>query len=162
MDKQLFDISKKKVEVHKNCKYVLVWVGKGNEKLDLNTEFIHRIPSIRSQISIKSVLYDRSIFKFSGKNVIEKGAFDVDTYMKIDILFMSKDAKANISPSMEIKEDNVKAGHGATIGKLDENEVIYLMSRGLTRKSAENEIVKGFLGETQKLNFNKKYLLEFI
>ena len=62
----------------------------------------------------------------------------------MNTLFLSEGARANSIPSLEILADDVKCSHGATVGMVQENEVFYLMSRGLDRITAEKLIVGGF------------------
>jgi len=68
-----------------------------------------------------------------------------DAYQSLKGIIASDQAIIEVNPILLIDEYDVKAGHGATIGKLDENSVYYLMSRGLTRKDAERLMINGFL-----------------
>src|SRR5690606_25132634 len=102
-----------------------------DDKLISRIEFVHSKPGITSRINIKAVLYDKSKFDFEGVLVIPKGASNTDSYLKIDCLVLSEHASARAIPSLEILEDEVKAGHGATIGYVDEDMMTYLTSRGL-------------------------------
>lgn len=123
------------------------FVGRNNDEVISQITFLHRKPNINSRIIIKAVLYDESKFDFEGLLKIESGAVNTDTYLKIDCLLMSENAFARAVPSLEIFEDEVKGGHGATIGYLDPVQVNYLMSKGLNTKEAEELIVEAFLGD---------------
>ena len=74
---------------------------------------------------------------------IIKGAKNTDGYFQSKVLLFD-DAKGRSVPSLEIDENEVKAGHGSTIGRPDEEQLFYLRSRGLTEKQAESLIISGF------------------
>ncbi len=102
-------------------------------------------PDIKFNVHIKAVLFDDAIFEVEAILKVLKGATQSNTYVKIDCLIMSEKVQTKIIPSLEILEDAVKSGHGATISTLDEEQVYYLASRGLTRSQAEKLIIDGFL-----------------
>jgi Fe-S cluster assembly protein SufD len=81
----------------------------------------------------------------NGVEKILKGMKQADAYQSLKGIIASDQAIIEVNPILLIDEYDVKAGHGATIGKLDENSVYYLMSRGLTRKDAERLMINGFL-----------------
>lgn len=76
---------------------------------------------------------------------IENGAENSNAYLKADVLMLSDEARAHVVPSLEIKENDIKASHGATITKINEEQIFYMMSRGLSRTKAKKLIVEGFL-----------------
>jgi Fe-S cluster assembly protein SufD len=112
-------------------------------KLDVNIE--HAAPDTSSDTLIKSVLTDRSQGGFYGLVKINKGAKNTNTFFREDALLLSDTAKAEAIPSLEIDENEVKAGHASTVGPVDEEQLFYLESRGITRKEANQLLVKGFL-----------------
>ncbi len=120
--------------------------GNGEDNLKTKVNFVHAKPNLTSRILIKAVLKDSARFDFEGVLKILKGASNTDTYLKIDCLIVSNKAYARAIPSLEITENEVKGGHGATIGYIDQDQMYYLMSKGLSRESAEKEIVNAFLG----------------
>ena len=72
---------------------------------------------------------------------------------------LSKDAKAKTIPSLEIKANDVKAGHSATIGKVDKDLLFYLQSRGINKKLGEKLLIRGFLeADLQKIHDEKTRL----
>lgn len=121
------------------------FIGKEQDSLKSKITFTHSHPHITSRISIKAVLYDESDFNLEAKLVIEKDAVDTDTYLKIKALLIDPHASARAVPSLEIKTDNVKGGHGATIGQIDQEQIYYLMSRGLSESESKDLIIKAFL-----------------
>ena len=70
-----------------------------------------------------------------------------DTYLSIKVLLLETNAKARVVPSLEIKENDVKAGHGVTIGHVDAEQLYYLMSRGLNHDAAEELLIEAFTSE---------------
>jgi Fe-S cluster assembly scaffold protein SufB len=112
-------------------------------KLDINID--HAAPDTNSDMLIKSVLTDRAIGNFYGLVKIKKGAKNTDTFFREDALLLSDTAKAEAIPSLEIDENEVKAGHASTVGPVDEEQLFYLQSRGITHKEAKALVVRGFL-----------------
>lgn len=128
-------------------------------KLDVNIE--HSAPDTTSDTLIKSVLTDRAQGGFYGLVKINKGAKNTNTFFREDALLLSDTAKAEAIPSLEIDENEVKAGHASTVGPVDPEQMFYLESRGITRKEAKELLVKGFLGHiTDRLTSKKKQDLE--
>lgn len=96
---------------------------------------------------VKAILFDKAQFHFTGNLEINTGARDTDTYLRVDVLMLSPRARATAVPALEIKETSVKGGHGATVGKLDPNQMFYLQSKGLSLPQAENLLAHGFARE---------------
>ena len=78
---------------------------------------------------------------------VEPGAHKTDAYQKVRNLLLSDDAEANSMPGLEILADNVKCSHGATSGQIDEDELFYLLARGIPAPTARQLLVGGFLNE---------------
>lgn len=121
-------------------------LGKGNDQKSLEANIVHAAPRTKSKVIVKSVLRDRSTFAFRGNVKIERGAKGADAYLRSDALLFDDAKMGDDTPALEILEPDVRAGHAATIGKVDEAMLFYLMSRGLTRKQAEKLLVEGFIG----------------
>lgn len=133
--------------------------NKDEVKVDVNID--HVAADTNSDTLIKSVLTDTAIGKFYGMVKIKKGAKNTDTYFREDALLLSDTAKAEAIPSLEIDENEVKAGHASTVGPVDEEQLFYLMSRGITRKEAKSHVVRGFLHPvSEKLPEKEKTFLE--
>lgn len=113
---------------------------------DLETVSLHKKPNTKANIFIKGVLKDWAGFDYRGLIKIEKKAQQTNSHLSDHTLILSKEAKAVMTPSLEIEADDVKASHEATVGQIDKEQVFYLMSRGLSKKEAEKMIVQGFLG----------------
>jgi len=155
MKTKILDLKKEtqEIEIKEDTELLGLFVGRESEFRKIKLKIIHRKPDLKSNILIKAVLWDNSRFDFEGDLVIEKGARNTDTYLKAQVLIMSDGAIARAVPSLEIKEDEVKGGHGATVGQVDEEQLFYLQSRGLSRKDAEETLVEGFVKEIlEKMN----------
>lgn len=128
-----------------NIKIISIVHGKGKESYKLNYKIRHDYPNTYSNSVFKVVLEDQSQFDFEGMIDIENGAENSNAYLKADVLMLSDEARAHVVPSLEIKENDIKASHGATITKINEEQIFYMMSRGLSRTKAKKLIVEGFL-----------------
>ena len=133
--------------------------NKDEVKLDINID--HVAQDTTSDTVIKSVLNDSSVGSFSGLVDIKKGAKNTNTFFREDALLLSDSAKAEAIPSLEIDENEVKAGHASTVGPVDPEMLFYLMSRGINQKSARKLIVQGyFTGVLDQLPQKEKTRLE--
>lgn len=126
-------------------------LGKGNEEKTLETYITHAAHSTKSNVNVRAVLTGRSKFDFRGNVKIEKGAKGSDAYLRSDVLLFDDAKMGDDTPALEILEPDVKAGHAATIGKVDEQMLFYLMSRGLSRKQAEKLLIEGFIEPFKKI-----------
>lgn len=146
----------KLVEVEKKLEVVLAGenaeveivglvMGKGSEEKALEAYITHAAPNTKSNVNVRAVLKDKSTFAFRGNVKIEKGAKGADAYLRSDALLFDDAKMGDDTPALEILEPDVKAGHAATIGKVDEQMLFYLMSRGLSREQAEKMLIEGFV-----------------
>ena|SRR5258708_6281178 len=120
-------------------------LGDKEKAVDINLKITHAAPNTKSEIILKGVLKDTSRVNFEGLVKIEKGAKGTNTWLATHLLILSDQAKGRATPSLEILENDIKAGHAATVGKVNEMEMFYLQSRGLSDKKAKQLIVQGFL-----------------
>lgn len=120
-------------------------LGKGNDDKSLEAYITHAAPNTKSNVNVRSVLRGKSTFAFRGNVKIEKGAKGSDAYLRSDALLFDEAKMGDDTPALEILEPDVKAGHAATIGKVNEEMIFYLMSRGLTRDQSEKMIIDGFV-----------------
>jgi len=121
-------------------------MSSGSDERSLETYITHVAPNTKSKVNVRAVLRGRSKFDFRGNVKIEKGAKGADAYLRSDALLFDDAKMGDDTPALEILEPDVKAGHAATIGKVDEQMLFYLMTRGLSRKQAEKLLVEGFIG----------------
>ncbi len=114
------------------------------QHLDHDTQQNHLAPYTTSDLLFKGALLDQSRSVWQGMIYVAPNATRTDGYQVNRNLVLSKKARADSIPGLEILTDDVKCSHGATVGKIDEDQVFYLLSRGLTREVAERLIVEGF------------------
>lgn len=126
------------------ARHLLVFFGNGDQYMDLFTFVDHWGRMSQAEMLGRGVLTDRARSIYQGKSYIRRGAKGADSQQHEDNLLLSAEARADAEPSVYVDEDDVKAGHGATSGQVDEEQVFYLRSRGLTEKQAIGMIVQGF------------------
>jgi len=124
-----------------------VCVANDTQEFDARTLQDHMSPHTTSDLLYKNALNDRARTTFGGLIRVEPHAHFTDAYQKVRNLLLSDDAEANSMPGLEILADNVKCSHGATSGQLSENEMFYLLSRGIPAPVAKQLLVSGFLNE---------------
>ncbi|MFZ1217863.1 MAG: Fe-S cluster assembly protein SufD [Chthoniobacterales bacterium] len=124
-----------------------VSVGDNAQEFDTRTLQDHLSPHTTSDLLYKNALTDRARNTFGGLIRVEPHAHFTDAYQTVRNLLLSDDAEANSMPGLEILADNVKCSHGATSGQISENEMFYLLSRGIPAPVAKQLLVSGFLNE---------------
>jgi Fe-S cluster assembly protein SufD len=124
-----------------------VAVAKNQQEFDARTLQDHVSPHTASDLLYKNALDDRARTIFGGLIRVEPHAHFTDAYQKVRNLLLSDDAEANSMPGLEILADNVRCTHGATSGQIDEDELFYLRTRGISVPVAQRLIVTGFLDE---------------
>ncbi|HHJ8330033.1 TPA: Fe-S cluster assembly protein SufD [Streptococcus pyogenes] len=92
------------------------------------------------------VILERGTLTFNGIGHILKGAKGADAQQESHVLMLSDQARADANPILLIDENEVTAGHAASIGQVDPEDMYYLMSRGLNQETAERLVIRGFLG----------------
>jgi Fe-S cluster assembly protein SufD len=114
------------------------------QHLDHDTQQNHLAPNTTSDLLFKGALKDQSRSVWQGMIYVAPGAQKTDGYQANRNLILSPKARADSIPGLEILADDVRCTHGATVGKIDENQRFYLLSRGIPRDDAEKLIVEGF------------------
>jgi Fe-S cluster assembly protein SufD len=121
-----------------------VMFTEGRQHLSYNTHQHHRAPYCKSDLLYKAALQDRSRTVWRGMIKVDKDAQRTDAYQRNDNLMLSRDARADSIPGLEIEADDVRCTHGSTSGRVDEQQLFYAMTRGYTRREAVRMIVTGF------------------
>lgn len=124
-----------------------VFDGKNDDDFKVHTVQHHVAPNSKSNLLIKGVFTDRSKFHYTGLVKIEKDAQNSHAYQKNQNLILSPDAFVESEPFLEIEANEVFCTHGSTTGKPNEDQILYLMSRGVDRTNALKLIVDGFLND---------------
>lgn len=116
----------------------------GAQHLDHDTQQNHLAPHTTSDLLFKGALKGRSRSVWQGMIYVAPGAQKTDGYQANRNLVLSPEARADSIPGLEILADDVRCTHGATVGKLEQEPLFYLMSRGLPLHDAERLVVEGF------------------
>jgi Fe-S cluster assembly protein SufD len=124
-----------------------LYFAEGHQHFDHNTRQDHKVAHASSDLLYKGALYDRSRAIFRGLIKVFPKAQRTDAYQTNRNLLLSNRAEATSLPNLEIEADDVRCSHAATVGHLDQEELFYIMSRGVPREIAERLVVFGFLGE---------------
>lgn len=119
----------------------------GRQHLDHHTNQLHRAPHAASDLLFKGALKDRARSVYQGYIKVYPHAQKTNAYQANRNLMLSKQARADSIPGLEIEADDVRCTHGATAGQIPEEYVFYLMARGIDRTNAERMIVQGFFEE---------------
>ena len=115
------------------CECILngLYVAGGSQLLDHHTRIDHAHPRGTSRQYYRGILDGRSRGVFAGRVVVHKGAQKTDAHLANHNLLLAREAEVDAKPQLEIYADDVKCGHGTTVGQLDDNMVFYLRSRGI-------------------------------
>jgi Fe-S cluster assembly protein SufD len=116
----------------------------GNQHLDYDTFQEHIAPSTESDFAFKGALRESAHAVWRGMIRVEQDAQKTNAYQENRNLLLSPEAHADSIPGLEIMANDVRCTHGATLGRVNREELFYLMTRGLSRSEAERLIVRGF------------------
>jgi Fe-S cluster assembly protein SufD len=170
---EVFDISVKRVEIARDahCGWVPIHLGghltkqtldiitaqrgsdmrhnglyftEGSEHLDLFTTDLHEQGNTTGDTVWKGALTGESRASYEGLIHIVEGAQQTNTYLQTHSMLLSPKAKADSIPSLIVKTDDVSASHGGTVGEVDEDQVFYMMTRGISREEAVRILVEGY------------------
>jgi Fe-S cluster assembly protein SufD len=122
-------------------------IGRGKQHLDTTLVVNHAAPHCGGQEYFKSAMDGQSQGVFQGKIIVEPGAQKTDSKMMSRALLLSPTAEFANKPELEIFADDVVCGHGATCGRIDEQMLFFLRSRGIPKAEAERMLVIAFLAE---------------
>ncbi len=120
-------------------------IGKKNEQYDLGMEAVHIAPNTVSDLQSKGVLGGRSRSLCSGMVRMERQASGAAGIQSMETLLLSSESEADVVPSMEVEIDDVKCTHRATVSRVRDDDLFYLQSRGMPRKTATQLIAEGFV-----------------
>ncbi len=119
----------------------------GTQHSDTHSVIDHMVPNCTSHQTYKGVLNDKSRAVFNGKVFVRENAHGTDAQQSNKNLLLSNEARVDTKPQLEIFNDDVKCSHGATVGQLEEEELFYLLTRGLPDTLARNLLTYGFAEE---------------
>jgi Fe-S cluster assembly protein SufD len=124
----------------------LTWAC-GTTEVDQRSLQLHMAPGARSNLLFKNILDDHARSIFGGMIRVEGSAQQTDAYQKNSNLILSATATAHTLPGLEIGANDVKCSHGATVGKLNPEELFYIQSRGIPEADAKRLLVAGWADE---------------
>lgn len=140
-------------------------IGKGDQKQNFVAQIFHHGKNSEGYILTHGVMKDSASSIFNGITKIEHGATKSNGEQTERVLMLSEKARGDANPILLIDEDDVTAGHAASVGRIDPIQLFYLMSRGISKAEAERLIIHGFLGPVvheMPLESVKKRLVEVI
>ncbi len=127
-----------------------LFVGKNADQFKIETIQHHNAPGSTSNLLIKGVFDDESKFIYQGLIRIEKEAQKSHAYQKNQNLILSPKTFVDSRPFLEILANDVFCTHGSTTGKLDQEQLYYLKSRGIEEKQAQKLLIRGFINEIEE------------
>jgi Fe-S cluster assembly protein SufD len=119
----------------------------GNQHADNHTHIDHAVPNTTSSELYKGVLDENSHAVFNGKVMVHKDAQHTDANQKNHNLLLSRGCEIDTKPEMEIYADDVKCGHGSTVGQINEDQLFFLRARGLDETTARSLLTFAFAAE---------------
>lgn len=133
-----------------NLEILEIVLGGGDNHYQQNWKIVHQGRNARSRFYLKSVMKGNSDLDFLGDVFIPESGQGGDTYLRFQSLLLSEGSRAKAIPALEIIANEVKAGHAAAIGRVDDELLFYLESRGFDRTDAEQMLVEAFLKDGLK------------
>lgn len=121
--------------------------GKQNQLIDNHTLVDHQVPNCESNELYKGLANDKSVGVFNGKIYVRKDAQKTNAYQSSKNILLSDDATINTKPQLEIYANDVKCSHGTSTGKIDENALFYLNTRGIGKESGRKILLASFAQE---------------
>jgi Fe-S cluster assembly protein SufD len=120
----------------------------GRQHCDITTDFVHAKGRCDSNQMFKNVIAGRARSVYQGRVYVAQDAQQTNAFQMNRNLLLSSTARADSKPELIIHADDVKCGHGATVGELDREAMFYLQSRGISEAEARALLVEGFAAET--------------
>ncbi len=117
---------------------------------DAGAKIIHNAPNTTSTITSKSISRGNGRCSYRGLLKVSRGATGVKASVKCDALMLNEESRSDTYPTMEIAEEDVSVAHEATVGKISDDQLFYLMSRGISESDATAMIVQGFIAPFAK------------
>jgi Fe-S cluster assembly scaffold protein SufB len=122
----------------------VAYAGPGMHQ-DAGAKMIHAAPETSSTIVSKSISKDGGRTSYRGLVRVEEDAHDARSHVRCDALILDEESRSDTYPYMEINEQDARIGHEATVSRVGEDQLFYLMSRGLSETQAMSMIVNGFI-----------------
>ena len=127
-----------------------IYFGNNEQHFDMRTIQYHESRDTTSNVFYKGAVRDHAHSIYQGLIKVFPDAQKTDAYQSDKNLILNSNARADSIPSLEIEANDVRCTHGATTGKINEEEIFYLMTRGLSHSQARKMIVNGFFEDVIK------------
>lgn len=127
-----------------NCHLLGMYIAKSGKEVEFQTVAHHQTHHTSCLQDVRGILFDGGVSKYLGSIKIEKEAYQTSSFLENSVLVLGKDTVNISEPILEIKNNDVKASHGSTTGRIEEEKLFYLESRGLSRATAEDLVIQGF------------------
>ena len=124
-----------------------LYAVRDKQHVDHHTAVDHLVPRCISRQTYKGILDESAHAVFNGRVIVRPHAVQTDGFQMNQNLLLSRSAKVDTKPQLEIQNDDVKCTHGATIGQIDDGQRFYLMSRGIEKDEATNMLSRAFVEE---------------
>jgi Fe-S cluster assembly protein SufB len=136
----------------------VAFAGKGQHQ-DTGSKMLHLAPHTSSEVISKSISREGGRSSYRGLIQVNPGAHHSKSTVKCDALLVDTTSRSDTYPYVDIREDDVTMGHEATVSKINDDQLFYLMSRGLSEDEAMAMIVRGFIEPIAK-ELPMEYALE--
>jgi len=125
--------------------HLAIAFASGGQNIDTGAKVYHNAPDTKSSIESKSISKDGGRTNYRGLVHISKGAVGSSSTVECDALMFDNESTSDTMPHIEIHESRVDVAHEATVGKIGDEDIFYLQSRGLSEVDAKKLIVAGFI-----------------
>jgi Fe-S cluster assembly protein SufD len=125
-------------------KVVGAFFGHEDQHLDVNARVWHRAEHTTADLVTRGVLDDVARSVYEGVQDVGEGAWNTSSYQRENTLMLSDESEADASPKLIIKNHDTEASHSATVGQVDQEELLYMTSRSIDPRTARNMLVEGF------------------
>ncbi|MCR9278852.1 MAG: SufD family Fe-S cluster assembly protein [Pseudomonadaceae bacterium] len=160
-DTQRFDCRIKLAGAHATLLFDSACALASGRHHDLTLEVVHEVPDCQSTIRAHAVAQAKAKSTCIGRIHIVPDAQRSNANLSCRNLLLADNAEVNAKPELEIYADDVRCAHGATVGRLDEDALFYLRSRGIGERQARQTLVRAFLAQTVKGDFATEALAAF-
>ena len=142
---QIIDNSTDLVGDRSSSELKSVIVGRGTQKVNLTSKIVQYGKETTGHILKHGVMKEQASSIFNGIGYIKHGGSRSSATQESRVLMLSEQARGDANPILLIDEDDVEAGHAASVGRVDPDQLYYLMSRGISQTEAERLVIHGFL-----------------
>lgn len=144
------------------CDSAILTKSDGSITHDVRTKQVHSVGKSHSNILVKSIIAGESKLAFMGLIDVCEAAQKTETYQSCRALLLSKKAKAQASPILEIMANDVSCSHGCAVARPDNEQIFYMKSRGLSEHEAQSLLINGFANEVVERISNSEFKSEVL